>query len=261
MKDPIILIIPDIHGRSFYKDAIIEAVDKNIEIVCLGDYLDPYFGDKLHEEGVFAPLREFVELKKSRPHMTHLLLGNHDCSYFYNSHMCRCRYDYDNALWYHGFFRNNAQLFSLFYETEVAGKRYLFSHAGITNRWLSDVGKGNLKETLQWLKTSLMEFCLDRSKSEIWEYLSHIGEERGGSNQSGSIIWADFWEHVDKRNWLEDENLIQIVGHTQLNYNPVSVGARLYCLDCREPFYIDSEGILRSQLTDQDIMTKYDILK
>ena len=65
---------------------------------------------------------------------------------------------------------------------------------------------------------------------------------------------------MDKSNWLDDENLIQVVGHTQLNYHPASVGARLYCLDCREPFYIDSEGVIRSWQTDDDIMTKYNIL-
>jgi hypothetical protein len=69
-----------------------------------------------------------------------------------------------------------------------------------------------------------------------------------------------FFEHMDKSNWLDDENLIQVVGHTQLNYHPASVGSRLYCLDCREPFYIDSEGVIRSWQTDDDIMTKYNIL-
>ena len=64
MNNPVVLIIPDIHGRQFYKNAISEAVDKNIEIVCLGDYLDPYFGDELHEDGVFAPLKELVELNQ-----------------------------------------------------------------------------------------------------------------------------------------------------------------------------------------------------
>ena len=83
MNNPVVLVLPDIHGRDFYRSALREAVEENIEVVCLGDYLDPYFGDVLHEEGMFAPLKEMVELKKTRLHMTHLLLGNHDCSYFY----------------------------------------------------------------------------------------------------------------------------------------------------------------------------------
>lgn len=48
MNNPVILILPDIHGRGFYKESVKEAIDKNLEIVCLGDYLDPYFGDEIH---------------------------------------------------------------------------------------------------------------------------------------------------------------------------------------------------------------------
>ena len=42
MINPKILILPDIHGRKFYQKALAVAVDKGVEIVCLGDYLDPY---------------------------------------------------------------------------------------------------------------------------------------------------------------------------------------------------------------------------
>ena len=69
MINPKILILPDIHGRAFYQKALYEAVDKGAEIVCLGDYLDPYPGDDLHERGVFAPLKELVEVKKQYPEL------------------------------------------------------------------------------------------------------------------------------------------------------------------------------------------------
>lgn len=137
--------------------------------------------------------------------------------------MCRSRYDILNGPIYTGLFQKNALSFDLFFDANIAGKRFLFSHAGITSRWLSAVGKGNLDQTLQWIKTGFMEFCLDRTKDEVWGYLAHIGEERGGNSQSGSIIWADLFEHMDKSNWLDDENLIQVVGHTQLNYHPASL--------------------------------------
>ena len=168
--------------------------------------------------------------------------------------MCRSRYDILNGPIYTGLFQKNALSFDLFFDMNIAGKRFLFSHAGITNRWLSAVGKGDLDITLKWLKTSLMEFCLNRTKNEIWDYLSHIGEDRGGKEMSGSIIWADFFEHTDPKNQLSDSDVIQIVGHTQLNYNPVRVDDRLFCLDCREPFYIDRDGIVRYYHNDKSIM-------
>ena len=36
--NPKILILPDIHGRTFYKKALWEAVDEGAEIVCPGMY-------------------------------------------------------------------------------------------------------------------------------------------------------------------------------------------------------------------------------
>lgn len=56
--NPQILILPDIHGRDFYKDALKEAVELGVGIVCIGDYLDPYPCEELHEGGVSRPLRE-----------------------------------------------------------------------------------------------------------------------------------------------------------------------------------------------------------
>ena len=122
---PKILILPDIHGRTFYKKALCEAVDKGAEIVCLGDYLDPYPGDELHEKGVFAPLKELVDVKKQHPGRVHLLIGNHDSSYMFNRHICEHRYDYKQGPFYMKFFRENYNLFELAYMTEVNGKRFL----------------------------------------------------------------------------------------------------------------------------------------
>ena len=132
MNNPKILILPDIHGRAFYQKALYEAVDKGAEIVCLGDYLDPYPGDDLHERGVFAPLKELVEVKKQYPERVHLLIGNHDSSYMLNRHICEHRYDYKQGPFYMKFFRENYDLFELAYMTEVNGKRFMFSHAGIS---------------------------------------------------------------------------------------------------------------------------------
>lgn len=263
MIDPKILIIPDIHGRDFYKEAVSEAVCSDIEIVCLGDYLDPYWWDELHEDGVFEPLKELVRVKKSRPDKTHLLIGNHDSSYFYRREMCRTRYDIDNAPIYRYYFRKNSMLFDLFYDTVIAEKRFLFSHAGVTKRWLSNIKSSaeSIDDKLTWLKEHFNEFRNDFTRTAIWEHLSQIGEERGGRDDSGSIIWADFFEHTDKKNWIDDDNIIQIVGHTQLNSHPARIDNRLYCLDCRSPFYVDNKGVIRSWGTDENIMIKYNILE
>ena len=36
-----LLIIPDIHGRSFWKKAVEENIDRVSKVIFIGDYLDP----------------------------------------------------------------------------------------------------------------------------------------------------------------------------------------------------------------------------
>lgn len=254
MINPVILIIPDIHGRDFYQNALKEAVDKNIEVICLGDYLDPYFGDEIHEDGPFAPLQELMEMKKKKPERFRLLIGNHDSSYLYRAEMCRSRFDWNNAQKYHDFFIANALHFDLFHDIIIANKRFLFSHAGVSARWLAEIGYATLNEALNALDNSYLDYCLNHRVTDIWNKLAHVGENRGGHHKNGSMIWADFFEHTESQNWLKENDVIQIVGHTQLSYNPIRVSGRLFCLDCREPFYIDSDGIIMSWHTDKSIM-------
>lgn len=233
---PQILIIPDIHGRDFHKSAVKEAVKNSLDIVCLGDYLDPYPYEESHEGGASKSLKELVALKKKYPHKIHLLIGNHDSSYMFHPSMCRARYDMLNGPRYHKYFQNNAKAFNLFYRTEIAGKNFIFSHAGITRQWMSVVSKkiglqtDDFEAFLNELNERFKEFSVSNEKNLIWSLLSHIGVERGGQDDSGSIIWADFFEHADKKNWIDNDSITQIVGHTQLNYHPVSICNRLYCL-------------------------------
>lgn len=251
-----ILIIPDIHGRGYFREALHEAVSNRVEIVCLGDYLDPYIEDGITDDEAFTLLDELVKLKKAEPHMVHLIIGNHDSGYIYGPQICVSRYDWENAKRNHEFFMRNALCFDLFYEIRLAGKRFLFSHAGITSKWLSDIGypPDNIDEALISLKKEYLEFCLDSSKTAIWEKLAHISEERGGKHKSGSMIWADFFEHTTRLNWLNGDNMIQIIGHTRLNFHPVRVSNRLFCLDCRVPFYLDTQGVIRSWETNESVM-------
>ena len=266
MIRPRLLILPDIHGRRFHCEALKEAIACGADIICLGDYLDPYWGDELHEDGVFAPLKELVELKKAYPEHIHLLIGNHDSSYIYKSDMCECRYDYKNAAFYRSFFRENGDLFELAYLTEIAGKRFLFSHAGITRRWLTSnegfFGKeiDNPENVLARLNKGYKNFAGDQTKESVWYPLSNIGRARGGWNISGSIIWADICEHMTEgaAPW---EDVIQIFGHTQLKLHPARIAERAYCLDCRQPFYIDEEGILRSYYWNDKPIEATDLLE
>ena len=251
MINPKILILPDIHGRDFYCDALYEAIAKGTAIVCLGDYLDPYLGDDLHEKGVFAPLKELVEVKKQHPGRVHLLIGNHDSSYMLNRYCCEYRYNYKQAPFYQKFFRENYDLFELAYLTEVNGKRFLFSHAGISKYWLknnehyfgTDIPAP--EKILAVLDNGLRIYKNDDNNDALVRILAQRGYSRGGRDLDGSMIWADIDEYVSEKSFPWDD-VIQIFGHTQQELRPVRIGDHAYCLDCRQPFYIDEDGILRT---------------
>ena len=71
-----ITIIPDIHGRVFWKKAV-----------------------------------DSMDFKKSNPERVVLLLGNHDCEYMYSRNVCDCRSDRKNFDIIQSLFRDNWKLF------------------------------------------------------------------------------------------------------------------------------------------------------
>ena len=76
------IIIPDIHGRSFWKDAV--KGHENEKIIFLGDYTDPYSHEGIEFWEGLQSLREVIEFKKQHLDNVVLLLGNHDLSYISN---------------------------------------------------------------------------------------------------------------------------------------------------------------------------------
>ena len=68
-----ILIVPDTHGRDFWKVPNIEEYDK---IIFLGDYLDHYPDESTHEHDI-ENFKDIIEFKKKYPDKVILLLGNH----------------------------------------------------------------------------------------------------------------------------------------------------------------------------------------
>ena len=44
-----ILVIPDVHGRTFWKEPVCKLIESVDKVIFLGDYLDPY-GDFVQED-------------------------------------------------------------------------------------------------------------------------------------------------------------------------------------------------------------------
>ena len=227
-----ILIIPDVHGRDFWKKAVAyKGFDK---IIFLGDYTDPYGFEGITTEVSVENFKSIIAYKKQNPDKVVLLLGNHDLHYFseyYYELAGGFRYNPLAAKSLQRLFQDNHRLFQLAWETELSNQHILFSHAGITQSWLKRnlhlIRKPDAKHLNQLIQTN-----------EGLEVLAQVGEMRGGGYPSGSMVWADV-EELLISNPIPDT--YQIVGHS-LQFNGPIITDKFACLDCRAAFLLDNNG-------------------
>ena len=243
------LIIPDVHGRTFWREPVQQALNDATcsDIIFLGDYVDPYPREQITPADAFEVLCEIIDLKKRHPERIHLLLGNHDMGYFADD-ICECRRDCERYAQIQGLFFDNLPLFDLAWETTLNGRRYLLSHAGVMRGWLSQ--HHELFAETDNISASTLNDLLhgDRQGVPYAMLIKALGDVswiRGGDSDSGSVIWADEYE-LTVENILP--GIVQIYGHTQqtkaprcLTSNGVDVA---YCLDCRQAFMLYRNGII-----------------
>ena len=70
-----IIIIPDVHGRTFWKDAVYKYRNvEGVHIVFLGDYLDAYKDiDGIEAEDAIANFEEIIDVARSANNITLLI--------------------------------------------------------------------------------------------------------------------------------------------------------------------------------------------
>ena len=254
-----ILVIPDIHGRKFWRTAIANNIDKVDKIIFLGDYLDPY-GYEIEEnpesmecdsfydsQSLLKMLEDIISLKKNEPDKYILLTGNHSDSYIWSKFNAASRTDYRNWEKYHKFFSQNLEYFNLVWiENNV-----IFTHAGISEGWAKsfavelsltiDLDKPVIKSIAKYLSNVNLNI-LDKKLIKLLGDISHY---RGGDFYYGSCEWADMREHVDIQNSNPDniipkgeDGIFQVFGHTQLKAPLIT--DKWACLDCRQGFIFDT---------------------
>ena len=129
--------IGDLHGKDLWKQIDINNFDK---VIFIGDYVDSW---DIKDEDILNNLLDLIELKKIFPNKVILLLGNHDIQYlFFPNYSCS---GFRNSMLYslEITFKENIKLFQIAFQEQ----NYLFTHAGISNKWLK---KHN--ETIQYYK-------------------------------------------------------------------------------------------------------------
>jgi len=239
MQEREIIIIPDIHGREFWKEAVMGHDDGRI--IFLGDYTDPYTYEGVPQENGLKALLEVIAFKKEHPQTVTLLLGNHDLGYL-DRMICECRMDYLNEGRIRHEILSNLDLFDLVCEETSETRRYLFSHAGVGTGWLKAWSEtlGGVTEDPGMLNWML-------HKKETWPFLfralSDVSYVRGGEEPFGSCVWADHMEFSTPDDFLP--GYFQVFGHTQGD-GPEAVLDRGICLDCRRAFRLDmNTGAIR----------------
>ena len=259
-KDIKYLIIPDVHGRSFWQRPVEECLSgSDCKIIFLGDFLDPYPNEWEDEDtspalarvkcktAALDRFKQILDLKKRYPGRVTLLLGNHDCGYAIGSDICDCRTDYNNYSEIEYLFKDNRELFRIAEEATIDEKRFIFSHAGILKGWMNIVRDSCTDQC------NPVDFLNNAWLAEDYRVLNFLGDYdryRGwGGYEYGSPVWSDI------RSWIKvtpDETFgFNICGHTQLD-EPVMLEC-IACIDCRRAFYLDEEGLLHDYNTGEEV--------
>ncbi len=225
-----LIIIPDVHGRDFWREAVKEYPQGRF--IFLGDYLDPYPNEGFKEDDAFRGLEDIIAFKKDRPDDVILLWGNHDLHYLYPE-MMGSRYDFDHGERNAHMFWDNQELFRMAYETRAAGKRFLFSHAGVGMGWIRHNFPALQAEDVN---ASLLNDLV--GYPAFMSALEDVSSYRGGDKEYGSMVWADINEQSELENQFP--GVIQVFGHTLMG-QPFNYKDRIYCLDCRRSFYLNYE--------------------
>ena len=249
-----ILVVPDIHGETFWKGPVLKYIEQVDRIIFLGDYLDPY-RDRWKEyspQGLFDNLMDIIDIKRDHMDKVVLLKGNHDQHYAsetFRDMACASRCDTINWSLYNAVFVKNKDLFKLAHLEDVRGLPYLFSHAGLTLNWINKVNSGVWKLADNKISVTSPDIvekinALDDS-GEGQEMLCVVGRFRNliGA-KSGSILWADIEEHAipDAPKAYGLNKVFQVVGHSRLNnrYDKVEFD-NLVLIDSQQCFMIDED--------------------
>lgn len=212
------IIIGDVHGRVGLVKMILEKENPD-EVIILGDYFDSF---DIYYEDIAAGMQKLVSIRdkyvQDGKQFT-MLIGNHDYHYFSTCHESYSGY---NAKFY---VINNNILKQLISEKKLQYVYYdnvnktVYSHAGITNTWLSH---------------NYVDFeFINEVNEQKFRFTYMGGGDCYGDTPYSSPIWvrptsldSDMYKDKDGEIWT------QIVGHTESRSPIINPSGKLYIIDC-----------------------------
>lgn len=237
------MCIGDVHGRTFWKNAVRQEFDNVDKVIFLGDYVDPYPWENITRMDAIRNFEEIVDFASNNKDKVVLLWGNHDTPYVYKRDFyTRVRYDSSHAHKIGEIFRSHMSLFKLAHEENINDKQYLFTHSGLLYEWYE-----NHKDLIGDLTVDNLNRLIKTQPGR--KALCEISFYRGGYDEWPSILWGDLHEfgEIIQADKSINENIpwdYQVLGHTQLKDKPV-IEKEFACLDCRKAFIIESNGDIK----------------
>ena len=218
-----LLIIPDVHGRDFWKEGIEKRLPGE-KMIFLGDYTDPYDFEGIKHNVVPGMIREILEIPD-----TILLLGNHDLGYIFpGSPKVRQDPDRERFEETRRLFLDNHERFRLTWIDEGI----VFSHAGfLKSKYNTWRGK---KYTIPGIAEMFQQKWEEQDLKFLGSELFQISWLRGGWSDSGSFVWADIREHLAQDHFFWSKNF-QIFGHSMLKTGYIIKKSTFAMVDCQRP--------------------------
>ena len=243
MNNNNILVIPDVHGRTFWREAVL--ANPNNKIIFLGDYTDPYSDEQIGWEQTIAIFEEIIDFKRAHMDNVILLLGNHDLSYVIGRQICNCRRATTFLNKVCELYKNNLDLFQLAHKETVHGIDFIFTHSGVSYSWFEQHKDLVVVNTILEKKQDVVSFLnehFNHGKPEPWfvNMLCDYSNFRGYSFfDFGSCVWSDVREWLTAKPKIKPIEGFQVFGHTRLNNKPIISPGEFACLDCRKVFIIN----------------------
>jgi hypothetical protein len=190
-----VLTIGDLHGKTIWNKLPFDEFD---HVVFIGDYLD---GDGSTDE--IKNLNEIIRLKIANPEKFKLLIGNHEVQYYWHPESSLKKYNQLLSSSFHDIFEENEGLFDVAFQVN----NYLWTHAGITNRWLQFVENTcpGFKINFEHAAANALNSLLKSDKKDV---LFSVGKAKGG-NSTGGPFRAD----ISELKTGIPLNINQIIGH------------------------------------------------
>jgi predicted MPP superfamily phosphohydrolase len=201
--------VPDVHQSIHWRKLLnfnLNTVDK---IVFLGDYFDCWENEWPHQGENFENI---ILFKKDAPDKIDVLFGNHDTSYLLDE---RCSgYQHHKARYIKELIKNSMQ----FMQIVSVYDKYIFSHAGVSYKWMRCAGVKNLDEINPLFK--------ERPNFFRW-----VGPNNYGDNPNEGPLWI----RPASLHKTSVKEYNQIVGHTEVDLlryrqSPYS-GMNILCID------------------------------